>query len=104
MSVSAAMQCDEGSRGMSGMRVGVMGTALAARQAVDALTRADYMAAVANHADAWFPARMGICVVGAAAQEQPAMGASSSIARPRQGRAGGRFEDFPCFRICTAST
>src|ERR1700756_4099428 len=41
---------------MSGMRVGVMDTALAARPAVDSLTRANYMAAVANRVDSfWVP-------------------------------------------------
>src|SRR6201997_1587635 len=41
---------------MSGMRVGVMDTALAARPAVDSLARAHYMAAVANRVDSfWVP-------------------------------------------------
>ena len=41
---------------MSGMRVGVMDTALVARPAVDSLTRANYLAAVANRVDSfWVP-------------------------------------------------
>ena len=41
---------------MSRMRVGVMDTALAARPAVDSLTRSNYMAAVANRVDSfWVP-------------------------------------------------
>ena len=41
---------------MSGLRVGVMDSALAARPAVDSLTRANYMGAVANRVDSfWVP-------------------------------------------------
>jgi hypothetical protein len=41
---------------MSGMRVGVMDTALVSRPAVDSLTRANYLAAVANRVDSfWVP-------------------------------------------------
>jgi phthiodiolone/phenolphthiodiolone dimycocerosates ketoreductase len=50
------MQYDEGETEMSGMRVGVMDTALVARPAVDSLTRANYLAAVANRVDSfWVP-------------------------------------------------
>jgi phthiodiolone/phenolphthiodiolone dimycocerosates ketoreductase len=41
---------------MSKMRVGVMDTALASRPGMDSLTRANYMAAVANRFDSfWVP-------------------------------------------------